>query len=446
VEEAELELAERPGHRLIAHSFQNALGQGVPIVVAVIAVPLVLKLFGVEKLGLLTLVWSVIGYASLFDFGVGRALTQLVAERRHTADAHELVTLVWSALVALTVIGLGFGLTGFLLTPWVTHAALTISPNLQDDATTAFRLLCVGIPVVVITTGVRGVLEAYERFDLVNMVRVPMGISMFVGPLIVAPFSRSLTSAVIAVWLGRAAALVAQAIMMRRVLPAVRSRAKFSREILRPVARYGAWMTVSNVLSPLMTQADRFVIGALLSTSVVAYYTAPYEMLTRVMAAVALAVATSLFPAFARWRDHEHARALFVRGVRLTMLVFVPIMLIIILFAHSILSLWLGAEFAARSTVVLRILGIGVLFNGLAQIPFAHIQAVGRADLTAKIHMVEAPGYLALAIYMIRGYGIEGAAVAWSARMFVDALLLFAVSQRQMAKHAAIIPAEVVEA
>lgn len=445
MEEFEAPLAESPGHRLIHHSALNALGQALPIAAAVIAVPLLLRVLGTERLGLLTLAWAVIGYASLFDFGVGRALTQLVAERRQRSGDEELANLVWSSLVALFGIGIGFGIVGFVITPWVTASALTISPALQPDARLAFQILSAGIPVVVVTTGVRGLLEAYERFDLVNAVRVPMGISMFVGPLLVAAFSPTLAAAVIAVWVGRAGALVAQIIMVRRVLPSTRGRRRFDSAALHPVARYGAWMTVSNILSPLMTQADRFFISSILSASVVAYYTAPYEMLTRVMAAVALAVATSLFPAFARWREQGQTDALFRRGLRLTAIVFVPLMVGIVALAHPILQLWLGPEFAARSTVVLRVLGVGVLLNGLAQIPFAHIQAVGRADLTAKIHIAEAPAYLALVFYLIRTRGIEGAAVAWSARMLVDTMLLFIVSHRLLAKSRVTMPAQVAE-
>lgn len=425
--------SEPPAHRLITHSIWNALGQGIPIATAVVAVPLILRLYGNERLGLLTLAWSVIGYASLFDFGVGRALTQVVAERRHASNESDLASLIWSSLAALVLVGAMFGAAGFALSHWIATSALSVTPALQSDFQVAVRLLAVGVPIVVVTTGVRGVLEAHERFDLVNAVRVPLGVSMFVGPLVAAPFARTLWAAVGAILVTRLVALGIYVAMMRRVVPAARSVARLSLPHLRPVARFGAWMTVSNVLSPLMTQADRFLIGAILSTSVVAYYTAPNEMVTRIMGAVAIAVATSIFPAFARWRDPAAARALFLRGLKLTAVAFVPIMLGLIVFADVVLRLWLGADFSAHSALVLRILSAGMLFNGLAQIPFAHIQAVGRADLTAKIHLAECPLYLIGALFLIRDFGIAGAAIAWSVRATVDAMLLFIVSQRLIA-------------
>lgn len=429
MEETDIIPPPRPAHRLVFHSALNAAGQGIPLAAAFVAVPLLVKALGTERFGLLTLSWAVIGYTGLFDLGLGRALTQLIAERRADSD-HALTDTIWSALTAMLLLGLVGGIAMFLAAPWLAERAVVISPALSIEARRTCQLLAIGIPVVVLTASVRGILEAYERFDLVNAVRVPTGVSTFLGPLVVAPFSPTLPAAVAALLVARTLALVAQAIMVWRAVPIVRRRAKIDLTALGSVVRFGAWITVSNVLSPLMSSADRFFIGNLLSASVVAYYTAPYEMVTRVMGLVAVAVATSLFPAFARWRGAGHASGLFRRGLRLTWVAFVPLMVGIVVFAHPILAHWLGADFADHGTTVLRILGCGVLVNGLAQVPFAHIQAVGRADLTAKIHIAEVPAYFALLVLLIRAKGIEGAALAWSLRVAVDAALMFAVSRR----------------
>ena len=45
--------------------------------------------------------------------------------------------------------------------------------------------------------------------------------------------------------------------------------------------RFGGWMTVSNIVGPLMVTLDRFLIGALISVSAVAYYATPYEVVSQ---------------------------------------------------------------------------------------------------------------------------------------------------------------------
>jgi O-antigen/teichoic acid export membrane protein len=431
MEEAEsLPALSQPGHRLVMNSLLNAIGQGVPIVVAIGSVPLLLRGLGTERMGLLTLSWSVIGYASLFDFGLGRALTQVVAERRQrhatNGDLHRVVS---SALAAMLLIGCAAAIAVLALARWATSAGLNVSTQLQGEALAAARLLAIGIPVVVLTSGFRGILEAYERFDLANAVRVPTGISTFLGPLVAMPFTHSLAWAVGVLLAARVAGLVALIALVNRVAPSLTFRSSIAPSSLGPVMRFGAWMTVSNILSPLMSSADRFFISAMISASVVAYYTAPYEMVTRLMAMMALAVATSLFPAFARAADVTAARALLGRGVRLITTTFVPVIVLVLALAPTILRLWLGDAFARESTLVLRTLAVGILMNGFAQAPFAMIQARGRADLTAKIHLAELPFYVASVLYLIRVKGIEGAAIAWTLRVSVEAVVLFVVAR-----------------
>jgi O-antigen/teichoic acid export membrane protein len=58
-------------------------------------------------------------------------------------------------------------------------------------------------------------------------------------------------------------------------------------------------MTVSNVVSPLMVYVDRFLIGAFLSISAVAYYVTPHEVVTKLLVLPG-AVAAVFFPAFSR--------------------------------------------------------------------------------------------------------------------------------------------------
>src|SRR5262249_56223710 len=89
-----------------------------------------------------------------------------------------------------------------------------------------------------------------------------------------------------------------------------------------------------------------------------------------------------------------------------------------------VLAGWVGPEFADHGAPVLRILAIGVLCNGLAYVPSGFVQAVGRPDLAAKLHLAEVGPY-ALAVWLLaRGFGIAGVAVAWTLRVLADLILL----------------------
>ena len=58
------------------------------------------------------------------------------------------------------------------------------------------------------------------------------------------------------------------------------------------------------------------------------------------------------------------------------------------------------------------------------------IIGAGRADWSAKLHLVELPFYLLVLVYGATRYGIEGVAVAWLLRVAVDTLSMVFLVQR----------------
>jgi O-antigen/teichoic acid export membrane protein len=93
------------GRLLAKNAVWNLIGSATPMVVAVFCIPILIRGLGTERFGVLTLAWAVIGYASLFDLGLGRALTQLVARKLGAGEDREVPALVWTSLLLMWVLG-----------------------------------------------------------------------------------------------------------------------------------------------------------------------------------------------------------------------------------------------------------------------------------------------------------------------------------------------------
>ena len=411
----------------------NLLGQTVPAVAALFAVPVLIRGLGTERFGILTLAWTLIGYFSLFDFGLGRALTQVVSERLGLNRDSEIVVIVWTATYAMALFGLAAAGALAFASPWLVGSVLKVPSHLVGETEQAFWILSAALPIVTAHAGLRGVLEAWLRFDLTNAVRIPMGVLTFVGPVLILPFSRSLLAAVAVLGVVRLVGFVSQLLLSLRAVPSLRRLTPPTFTAVIPLLRFGSWMTVSNIVSPLMVSIDRFLIGAMISMAAVAYYATPYEAVTKLLLLPAALVGV-LFPAFSRTfvRDRARAVRLFRRGVKALTIVLFPLCLLTTLFARQALTIWLGTDFADKSTTVLQLLAIGVFVNGLANVPFAFIQGIGRPDLTAKLHLLELPIYATALWWFAHLWGIVGVAVAWVFRVALDALLLFLTTERAL--------------
>jgi O-antigen/teichoic acid export membrane protein len=419
------------GRLLAKNTVWNLIGSGAPLLVAVVCIPILIRGLGKDRFGVLALAWALIGYASLFDLGLGRALTQLVAKKLGAGDDREIPSVVWTSLLLMLLLGaVGSGMV-FGISHWLVERGLNVPATLQKETLQAFRALAISLPFVITTAGLRGLLEAHQRFKLINSLRIPMGVFTFAGPLLVLPFCKSLVPVVAVLVVGRIMAWVAHLLLCLRVAPELRRSITLDRAVLGPLLRFGGWTTVANIVNPALVSMDRFVVGAVLPVAMVGYYTAPFDAVTKLWMIPSSLTAT-VFPACSvlgtdRRKDLE---ILYSRSIKYLFLVLAPICLILFLFAGQIMQLWLGYDFGEKSTPVLRVLAIGVFVNCFAHVPFCFLQALGRPDTTASLFLIELAPYAAFLWLMVRYGGIAGAATAWSIRVAIELLLLVLLAWR----------------
>lgn len=420
-----------PAGRLLARNATiNLIGQGIPLFVAFFSIPPLMRGLGIDRFGVLTLTWMVIGYFSLFDLGLSRATTKFVAEMLGKGETEALPPLVWTSFVVHLVLGLGACLVLSLLTPFLVETALKIPATMRYEAKGIFFILSGALPVVLASTVLRGVVEAGQRFDLINMVQIPAGAAMFLLPLAGMYLGFGLAGIVSLLIAARIGTAIAFALLCRNIFPSLRNGFSFDARLIRPLFSFGSWLTISNVVGPLLLYLDRFMIGSIISVAAVTYYTAPYEIIIRLMV-FPTSLVMVLFPAFSSLgtTSRDTVIRLYTRSMKYLVLLMGPLVLTMILFAETLLRLWLGVEFAQKSTLVLQILAFGMLLTP-AQISVSLIHGLGRPDITAKFYLVELVLYIPIVWFLAARMGIAGAALAWTMRAALDTVLVIYASGR----------------
>lgn len=396
----------------------------MPLVISLFCIPVLIKQLGTDQFGVLALGWAIIGYFGLFDMGLGRALAKLVAEKLGQQDYTGIRPLVWTGLAMMAALGVVAAIIVWAGAAFAVDHVLSVSASLKQNTITVIYLLALTIPFVILSAGITGVLNAYQRFDLIMKVRLPLGSWMFIGPLIAVLVFHTLVSVIVMLVLGRIAMLVVISWMCIRAVPELR-RPLFDRHVVKPLFSFGGWVTVSNIISPFMDYMDRFVIAAILGMTAVTYYATPYTVAvkTQILSAVVLTV---LFPALSTMLafDRQKARRVFDFSNTAIFSLMFPIALLVVAFGQYGLEFWLGSSFASHSTLVLQLLIVGIMINSLASVPYALIQADGKPRITALLHLVELPIYFVVLWFTLHAWGIVGAAVAWTARVSLDWLLL----------------------
>jgi phenylacetate-coenzyme A ligase PaaK-like adenylate-forming protein/O-antigen/teichoic acid export membrane protein len=414
------------GKLLARNTVFNLVGQALPMLVAVITIPTIIRALGVGRFGVLTLAWMVVGYFSLLDLGLGRATTKFVAEFLSRGESDRCARLVWASVLMLFTLGLLGAAAAAFIMPWLVNDILNIPSELKQESLKAFYLLAISIPIVTTTAGMRGVLEATQRFDLINYVKIPTYIAAFAAPLAVLPFSVNLFPIVLVLIASRLAGLLVYTWFCLRSMPALLRPRLPSRNTIKRLLGYGGWLTVSHIIWPIMTYLDRFIVGAMLTMAAVAYYATPYELVAKLMI-ITGSLTSVVFPAFSAYADRQPEKLLWLhnRTIKYLLLSLVPIVFVIIVMATPLFKIWIGNDFALNSAIILQILALAKLINSVSQVPSSAIQAMGRPDITAKLHLIELPIYLVLVWILINSFGIVGAAIAWLLRTVLDTSLYF---------------------
>ncbi len=403
----------------------NLAGAALPLLLGLLSIPILVQGMGQEAFGLLTLLWTAIGYVSLFDFGLGRALTHSIAAARAAQGPVPRALLVTGAMSTLLPGAFGALLLLFLAEPLVLHW-LNISLPLQADALRAFYLVALSIPIVSLSSGLRGMLEGYEDFKAAGILRMTLGALNFLLPTALVLAGYPGLEGMVWVLLGSRLLSLLHNLYLLRAAYRQSTGPGWERQRLPELLGIGGWMGLSNLLGPIMVNFDRYLIAGLLSAELVAFYTVPQDLVIRLVV-VPVALSTALFPRltwlFASGSRQEattlYRKALWWIGIGTG----VPLLLLALL-AYPALSIWLGPLYATTSAPLGQILLIGILFNGLAMLPFAAIQAQGGAKMTSIFHLLELLLYWPILYWAIGKHALVGAAWVWTGRATFDFLLL----------------------
>lgn len=422
--------------RLTTNIGWNLLGTILPLIGLLVATPIIVDSLGLQALGLVSVSWAAIGYFALLDLGLGRTIAHFASRTIGDGRSERLRPLVVTTNAALFALGIGFGLILFISSAWIAEAITEDAVRSTADIANAIKILSLAVPFVVVGTGFRGLLQAFQRFGTINIVRVPVATATYVAPALTAAVTGSLIATTIALVLVRATGSIALGFASRGLAPPGKGPKRLSIRESIAVMKYGGWLTVSSIISPILSYLDKALVVGIVSLSAAAYYSTSFDVASKLLILPA-SVATVAFPALSLTLSgdatSERSGRIYRGTTFLSLMMLIAGGALLSASASSGLSIWLGDDFARNATTVLVLLVAASVVNGIAQAPYGLIQAAGRPDITAKLHMLEAPVYIVAAFLLVSAYGIVGAAIAWGLRITVDAVALAWFSGRFLA-------------
>jgi O-antigen/teichoic acid export membrane protein len=404
------------------------------MLLSVAFVPLMLRSFGMELYGVLSITWMIFGHLGWMDLGFSAACTKFVAGSLANLRHDEAASWAWTSVGAQLALGTLGGLGLWLSAPPLVDL-LQVQADQRELAVLTLRLFALGIPLDLVGRSMTAVLEAAQRFDWTNALNLFGAAWTYavysVGILRDGDFQLVIYGLVALKLLHLVAAYWAAC----KVLPALRRidlAAVLNWSRVSEMGRFGGWVSVNTAIGPAISFFDRWVISALRGVAYLPLYTVPANLVTQ-LSFLPGSLAATLFPAFSAMKaqgEWERAEMYFVRAHKFLLIGLAPLLFVLFIWAPELLRLWIDADFSAQAATPLRILLVGLSIGLLAPISNALLQGAGRPDLLSRVYLVELPLNVVMIWFLVRNYGIAGAAAGYSIRAIVETTVLWIIIHR----------------
>lgn len=399
------------------------LGLLVHAIVGFFLSPFILHKLGDNAFSLWILIFSLTGYYGLLDLGIRSSIVRYVAKYVATQDEDGLRSFLSTSvafyavvsLLALVVTGIGF----FHLQSLFKIPTLVLGP-----ARVLFVLAGAGAALTFPLSVFAAILEGLQKFSWLHLSQV--GVTLLRGLLIVIALAHGgglVAIGAITVGMNLLGYLIFMW-MAYRAFPLRLSMKYVHGHSLWQMLSYGAFAFVILIAEKLRFQSDPILIGALLSSSAVTYFSIGSKLVdystsaVRSMALIFTPMSSQLHAA----GDVARLRRAFVVGNRACALIILPLCTILVILGRSIIEVWVGARYLSSYSVLVILVVPKTLY--LAQSTSTRILlGIGKHRTLATVLLLEGVANLILTVLLLPYYGIVGAALGTAIPLMLTSVL-----------------------
>ncbi len=400
---------------------------GVTLAVMFVLTPFLIEKLGKADYGLWTLVFSVLGFFGLLDFGFGTGVVKFVAEAQGRGDVARRNRAV-STLAAVYLALAGLGLVGLAGLSFGFNALFAVPPAQQEKALALLWLLGVRSVLLGLPLGLfRSLLFGEQRIGLINAVQA--GTSLVYAATVLLVLSRA-GDVVTLAWLNLGAMLVEHVLYVAlayRALPQLHVQPRLiDRALLREAASFSAATFVVSVAALILLRTDPIVVKAALPFTAVAVYGVALKvaenahLLTKQFVNVLSPLAAELHGA----GEAVKLRFVLVNAAKFALLPGTLLAAAILALGTDALVLWVGPDFAEGGPV-LSILMLAMATTIPQMVASNVLVMTGAHGYLARAAIVGVLLNLALSLTLVWPFGLLGVALGTlGASVVVDVLLV----------------------
>lgn len=407
---------------LIKNAFANVCRGGATAIVALIMPPFLTRILSKDAYGTWLLILQLSTYVSFLDFGIQTAVGRYIAHHNELGEFKERDSIVSTALALLSISGL-IAIAGVSILAWqLPHVFDNMPIELQQDAQLALFLVGISLAIALPFSVFGGIFIGLQRYDIPAWI---IGISKLFGGVFVILIAYTSHNIAIMAWV-MAITNIGSGLWQFLAYKRVASNIQFSVQAISKttgieITSYCLSFTVWTLGMIFVSGIDTVIIGYFDYQSVVYYALA--ASLTGFVTSMHSAVFGAIMPkaaAIGATHDSEALGNLLISTTRYGAIMLVVTSLPLIVGANFFLTLWVGTEYASKTTLLLQSLAVANVIRYFGA-PYATIAlAVGEQKKIILSPVVEGFVNMIISIILTAYYGVIGVAIGTLCGAFVS--------------------------
>jgi O-antigen/teichoic acid export membrane protein len=391
-------------------------GTAVNMAAGFIVAPFLIRHFGDTNYGLWILISSLTGYFGLLDLGLRGAVGRHIAYYRAKEDEAGI-----NSILSTAALFLGSAAAAAV---FVTGVVVVVFPHLfavpaEQLADVRLALVLVGLNIALqLALGIfEALLWAFQRSDLINGAQIPTTLLRLGLTFLVVGQGQGLVALAWIALLTTLLAEVAKGVASFVIYRQARFRLTYiSRQSARLLLGYSVWNFIQTMSRILAGLSGSFVIGSLLTVSLVTPYSLAMRLIyyaTESLAAFSHAL-TPVVTALHAKEHHGSQRKLFLDWGMYCLGISLYFLTLFLFLGEPFLALWVGGKLGASAAPLLYIVAVGEVLPLSQSITRGIVLGIGQPRLLALLGIAENALALPLGLALARPYGVAGVCVAFA--------------------------------
>ncbi|BAY12878.1 oligosaccharide flippase family protein [Calothrix sp. NIES-2098] len=399
--------------KLLKNGLYNAAAGAIRIGLAVLTIPVLIRLIGVEEYGLWTLASAVVTMVTLAEAGLSTTTTVFVSQDLSREDSESL-----SQTLTITVGAMLILATLAAIALWLgAENLVNYFPKLENSqrlaAVQALQIAGIVVWARLLQQVIIGVEQAYQQYAAMNIVITIQSVASNVGLLIVAGLGGKTLALMQYQAIINLGILIAHIWLGWLILRHLQLYPVWNRKKILVITRYSLMTWLASLGGVLFTQCDRIIVGGLMGTEILGVYAAITNITSQINVLSALIV-QPLLPALSNLIANPQEYLLILksqikRAFQVNILTALGIGILLFISAYLVMYLIMPSKVTDEIILAFRIATIIYTTYSMNAVGYYILFAVDAVQINLVINLLSGILSLSLIYFLGSRLGLTGA-------------------------------------